>query len=64
MIHEKLQRCSVRIDLKTWKYLRRLSNKGKDTEMDKGASKIVRKCIDYCMSKDGLLEKFAMIEDK
>jgi len=63
MVKEKLYRCNIRVDLNTWKHLQRLSRKGNDEEIDKGASKIVRQCIDYCMKKEGLLEKFAKIED-
>lgn len=52
----KMHKCSMRFDFKTWEYLKKIARKYDDDTLDNGGSKVVRKCVDYCI-KNQLVEK-------
>ena len=50
--------CSICMEVDVWNYLRRLGDEMEGPPNKKGASLIVRRCVDYCI-KRGVVEELA-----
>lgn len=60
--YRKMKACTIRMDYHTWANVQAVAGRVPGDEYAKSASRLVRRCVDYCKSQ-GILVKLANAEE-
>jgi hypothetical protein len=58
----KLQECKVRLDPDMWKEIKRIAKQVDGDKYEQSASRVVKRCVEYCF-RQGIVTKLANMKE-